>query len=72
MNFLACEGDWLVDASGSLGCTGTLITLTTEELQDLTSSALTWEDVSELRGEVMVLFAVVFGFLVLKSVLKAR
>lgn len=70
MNFLACEGDWLVSAGGTPTCNGSLVSLTQQEMQDLNGSALTWDQVSELQGEVITLFALVFGFLVLKKVLK--
>jgi len=39
-------------------------------MQSLYGSALTWDQVSELQGEAIVLFATVFGFLVLKKALK--
>ncbi|KRW59942.1 hypothetical protein [Pseudomonas sp. TTU2014-080ASC] len=70
MNFLACEGDWLIGADGSPTCTGALVSLTVEEMQSLYGSALSWEDVQQLQGEAIILFATVFGFLVLKKVLK--
>lgn len=70
MNFIACDGDWTVGAAGELQCTGQLVSVASEEMQGLTGSALTWDDVSELQGEAMILFATVFGFLVLKKVLK--
>ena len=70
MNFLACDGDWLQGADGSPICSGSLVALTVEEMQSLYGSALTWDQVSELQGEAIVLFATVFGFLVLKKTLK--
>lgn len=70
MNFLACEGDWSVGVDGEPICTGTLVSLTSEEMQTLYGSALSWDQVAELQGEVIILFAVVFGFLVLKKALK--
>jgi hypothetical protein len=70
MKFLACEGEWLVGAGGEAICAGSLISLTREEMQSLYGAALDWEQVSELRGEAITLFAVVFGFLVLKKALK--
>lgn len=70
MNFIACEGDWTVGAAGELQCTGQLVSVADDEMQGLTGSALSWDDVSELQGEAMILFATVFGFLVLKKVLK--
>ncbi|MDH0140760.1 hypothetical protein [Aquipseudomonas alcaligenes] len=70
MNFLACEGAWSVGAGGEPICAGTLVSLTQEEMQALSGSALTWDQVTELQGEVITLFALVFGFLALKKVLK--
>lgn len=72
MNFIACDGEWSVDASGELLCTGQLVSIADDEMQSLIGSALTWDDVSELQGEAVILFATVFGFLVLKKVLKTR
>ncbi|UUY10483.1 hypothetical protein LRS11_10830 [Pseudomonas sp. J452] len=70
MNFLACEGSWSVGAGGEAICTGSLVSLTEQEMQSLYGTALTWDQVAELQGEIIVLFALVFGFLVLKKVLK--
>ncbi|MDR8016005.1 hypothetical protein [Ectopseudomonas guguanensis] len=70
MKFIACDGDWTVGAAGELQCTGQLVSVASGEMQSLMGPALTWDDVSELQGEAMVLFATVFGFLVLKKVLK--
>lgn len=72
MNFIACDGEWSVGAAGELQCTGQLVSVADAEMQGLTGSALTWDDVTELQGEAMILFATVFGFLVLKKVLKTR
>ncbi len=70
MNFIACDGEWSAGVSGELLCTGQLVSIADDEMQGLIGSALTWDDVSELQGEAMILFATVFGFLVLKKVLK--
>jgi hypothetical protein len=69
VNFLACEGEWLAGPGGEPICTGQLLNLSREEMQSLSGSALDWDQVSELKGEAMLLFALVFGFLVLKKVL---
>ncbi|WP_313506837.1 hypothetical protein [Stutzerimonas nitrititolerans] len=69
MNFLVCDVDWLQGAGGSPVCPGQLGNITAEEMRGLSGSALTWDQVSELQGEVIVLFALVFGFLVLKKLL---
>lgn len=70
MNFIACDGIWAVSADGSAICTGTLHVVTSEEMQSEFGSALTWDQVAELRGEVLALFCIAFGFLVLKRLLK--
>lgn len=69
MNFLVCDVDWLQGAAGSPVCPGQLGNITTEEMRGLSGAALSWDQVSELQGEVMLLFALVFGFLVLKKLL---
>jgi hypothetical protein len=70
MSFLACEGDWSAGPGGEPICAGTLVSLTQEEMQSLYGAALTWDQVAELQGEVITLFALVFGFLALKKALK--
>ncbi|WP_152226400.1 hypothetical protein [Pseudomonas sp. SCB32] len=70
MNFIACDGRWALGADGSAICTGTLKVFTREEMQSEVGSALTWEQVAEIRGDVLGLFAIAFGFLVLKRLLK--
>ncbi|MCY1510805.1 hypothetical protein D9M68_451940 [compost metagenome] len=70
MNFLACDGMWATGADGAPRCTGTLHAVTSEEMQSQFGSALTWDQVAELRAEVLTLFAVAFGFLVLRKLLK--
>jgi hypothetical protein len=69
MNFIVCDGDWSAGASGELLCTGTLVSITGEEVRAELSPGLTDEDAIGLTDATMGLFAVVFGFLVLKKVL---
>lgn len=70
MNFLACTGNWQV-IEGSITCDSTLVTLTSQELaaELKTQSAVSLEEVSLLIDASLLLFAIVFGFLVLKKVL---
>ena len=70
MNFLACDGTWTTGATG-ITCNGNLLTVTEQEITDLviSASSLTTEDVQLLLGGTMTLFALVFGFLVLRKVL---
>ncbi|MCY1277698.1 hypothetical protein D9M69_456490 [compost metagenome] len=70
MDFLACDGAWAAGADGAPRCTGILHSVTSDEMQSQFGSALTWDQVAELRGEVLTLFAVAFGFLVLRKLLK--
>jgi hypothetical protein len=53
MNFIACDGAWSAGASGELLCTGTLVSVPGEEMQNPSGSALTWDQVSELQGEAI-------------------
>lgn len=69
MNFLACSSGWVADANGVPVCTGTLVSMSEQEMQSIYGTALTWDHVAELQGEVITLFALVFGFLVLKKLL---
>lgn len=68
MYFIACDGTWSTGVNGEISCSGVLHSITGEDLR-VEMSALTWDQVSELSGEVLVLFASVFAFLVLKKLL---
>jgi hypothetical protein len=69
MNFLSCDGDWLLYETGSFACDGTLISVSEQEITG-SDASLSWGDVSELTGEVIILFATVFCFVALRRVLK--
>ncbi len=70
MNFLACDGNWSVGASGEISCAGTPITITGQDLaSELSAPALTPEDAELLVDSTLGLFVIVFGFLVLKKML---
>lgn len=66
MIFLSCDGE-VVLSGEHFTCSGALHEVTSEEITGLT--ALTWDDVAELQGEIIVLFATVFGFLILRKLL---
>lgn len=69
MNFLTCDGSWSVGAGG-ITCDGALITITSEEIaEEIASPALTLEETEALIDATLILFAMVFGFLVLKKLL---
>lgn len=71
MNFIACEGNWVVSA-GSPVCEGNLVSYTGSEMRTvlgIPGQALTAEDADLLFWSTVGLFITVFGFLVLKKVL---
>lgn len=67
MNFLACDGSWSVGAGG-INCSGTLITITSEEMAGEISPGLTREEADLLIDASLGLFVIVFFFLVLRKV----
>jgi len=69
MNFLACDGEWSSGASG-IQCSGTLITITGQELSSEIASGITPEDSDALYDAAVSLFVSVFVFLILKRVVR--
>lgn len=71
MNLILCDGDWGQAAGGELLCSGALSAVTVEEFRASfdAGSGLTWEDAQALKDEVLILFAGVFAFLLLKKLL---
>ncbi|MFP6860800.1 hypothetical protein [Pseudomonas sp.] len=66
MNFIACDGVWQ-----SVGQTPVCVgTLTTVAQNEISPSGLTAEDHAQIREHALILFAIVFGALVLKKALK--
>ena len=65
-NFLSCDVPFTFDA-GSPVCAGSLISITGEELGGMNS--LTWQQVSDYQEQILLLFALVFGFLVIRKML---
>lgn len=66
-NFLVCDGEFTFD-TGGLACTGSLGSVSIEDIRG-ESSSLTWQQVSEYQDQILLLFALAFGFLVIKKVL---
>lgn len=66
-NFLSCDVPFTFDA-GSPICTGSISNITSEELGG-GSSSLTWQQVSDYQDQILLLFALVFGFLVIRKML---
>lgn len=65
MFFAACDGAW-TQAGGSLSCSGTLVAV---DASTLSPPGITAEEGSELTGQALILFAIVFGFLALRKAL---
>lgn len=66
MNILVCDQPFDLSAGAAM-CPGQLGTVAYEG--NPASAGLTWQEVEELQDGVLVLFAVVFGFLVLRKLL---
>jgi hypothetical protein len=70
MKFAACDGEFVVvqvEGFNLLACTGSLTSVTAQEVAS--AGALKPEEVTSLLDATLVLFATVFGFLVLRKVL---
>ncbi|MCY1392148.1 hypothetical protein D3C76_250580 [compost metagenome] len=65
MKLVACDGTW-TQSSGALSCVGTLVTV---DQSELSQSGITPEESSDLTGQAIILFAIVFGFLALRKAL---
>ncbi|MFV9656324.1 hypothetical protein ACNFCK_15540 [Pseudomonas sp. NY15366] len=65
MNFIVCDGVW-ESAGQTPVCVGTLSTIA---LSEISPTGLTAEDHAQIREHALVLFAIVFGALVLKKAL---
>lgn len=60
MNFLGCDGVWLLQADGTTVCQGDMKTFTVQEMRDFLSPALTLAQKAELTGALVGLFVFVF------------
>ncbi|MFN9528863.1 MAG: hypothetical protein ACK561_12055 [Pseudomonadaceae bacterium] len=70
MNFIACDGQWSVGASGELLCTGQLVSITGAEIRAELSPGLTDEEAITMLDAAVGVFATVFIFLVLKKLVR--
>jgi hypothetical protein len=66
MNLIACNGTWATLQDNSVTCSGTLQVVSGDSL---IPQGMTIDDVNQLTGSALELFAIVFGFLVLKKAL---
>lgn len=69
MNFLGCDGVWLLQADGVTVCQGNLKTYTVQEMRDYLTPALTIAQKAELTGALLTLFVAVWvGKKVLRTI----
>lgn len=60
MNFLGCDGVWLVQQDGTTVCQGQMKTFTVQEMRDYLTPALTTAQKVEITGALLGLFVFVF------------
>lgn len=65
MKVLACDAEWII-SNNSQHCSGDLYSIEATSIP----TGITSEDVQIIQAHTLELFAIVFGFLVLKKVLK--
>ncbi len=67
MNFLGCDGVWLLQADGTTICQGDMKTFTVQEMRDYLTPALTLEQKLEITGAMLALLVVVWVFKKLRT-----
>lgn len=65
MRVLACDAEWII-SNNSQHCSGDLYSIEAANIP----TGMSADDVRELTGHTLELFAIVFGLLVLKKALK--
>lgn len=60
MNFLGCDGMWLVHTDGSTECNGELNTYTVQEMRDYIVPTLNWQQKAELTGAIVALLTCIW------------
>lgn len=67
MYYLACDGTWTSTEGGTPQCSGTLRSV---DASQLGNSPMTDADRNDLYGWTITIFAIAFGFVMLKRALK--
>jgi hypothetical protein len=70
MNVALCSVPFTVTTATTRCIGGVHSSMTVQQFQALTPSGLTWDDLQQLQGQVVILFATVFAILVLKKLLR--
>ena len=60
MNFLGCDGVWLLNADGTTVCQGQMKTFTVQEMRDHLTPAMTLAQKAEITSALVGLFLLVF------------
>lgn len=60
MNFLGCDGIWLLQADGTTVCQGNMKTFTVQEMRDFLTPALSTAQKVELTGAMLTLLVAVW------------
>jgi hypothetical protein len=70
MNIAICSVPFTVSTTTTRCIGGVHSSMTVQEFQALNPPGLTWDEVQQLQGQVVILFAIVFAILVLKKLLR--
>lgn len=60
IQFLGCEGQWLLYENGSMSCEGNLQTFTVQEMRDQLAPSIPIQDKAMLTGAIVGLLALVW------------
>lgn len=68
MNFLGCDGVWLVQGDGTTVCQGQMKTFTVQEMREFLTPALTLAQKAQISGGLIGLFVFVFVLRKLRTI----
>lgn len=60
MNFLGCDGVWLLNADGTTVCQGDMKTFTVQEMRDFLTPAMSTAQKVQVTSGLLALFVFVF------------
>jgi len=60
MNFLGCDGVWLLNADGTTVCQGDMKTFTVQEMRDFLTPAMSTAQKVQITSSLLALFVFVF------------
>lgn len=68
MNFLGCDGVWLLQGDGTTVCQGQMKTFTVQEMREFLTPALTLAQKAQISGGLLGLFVFVFVLRKLRTI----